>query len=729
LRHGWLLLCGVLVASALVYAPSLRGGFVWDDQPLILNDEQVHSPANWPAAFARDFFAASDDQFKYGYYRPLVTLSYMLDWALWRDNPLGYRLTNLLWHLLATALGFWLMQRLAPGSIWPAVIGAALFGLHPIHTESVAWIAGRTDLLCAVFALATLLCWHVYLTRNDARWRLAPDGKKKKAPPPRTAVAWWIGSAACLFLSLLAKEMGAVALLVMPAMAYFLFFDRRWRSLRRLGWECATMAGAVALYLVLRVGLADVLSDTTPTEHTFGKALVTFPAAFGVYLGKLLAPVKLSAYLVRPYGLHSATDAIWLAAGLVLLLGLGALIARAKRASPGVAFAATALLLSFVPLANLVRISGPSDMGFVMAERFLYLPSFFLCLLIVVGAAQAVKTPAQRTVAAIVATLLIVGCGARTAVASRLWADEMRVYENALRHTTEAPLLWANLGAAYRRAGRLDEALAALRRAEAVNARVRSADPTALYNNLGTALASLGRLDEALAAFDQSVAYGKRTDRTQFNRGEALRLLGRTEEALAAYRAATAANPRYADPRLRTAQIALVRGQVDEAERELRAVLQYDAQNPDALAGLAHVERRRGHLPQALDLLQQALRVRPNDYAALMALGGVTGQMQRFTEALAAFERARQAAPDQPSPYVAIAAARFRAGERERAKEVLDEARRKFPQNAEVLLGLLNYHYETGDLAAARAILAEALAVAPQHPQVMQYQKALAQSP
>ncbi|MHA1568302.1 MAG: tetratricopeptide repeat protein, partial [Alphaproteobacteria bacterium] len=583
MRTNALILAAVLACSALAYLPSLGGDFVWDDRPLILDDEQVHSFANLPRLFVRDFFAPGSDDFEYGYYRPLISTSYLLDWALWGRNPLGYRLANLLWHLLTTALLFLLLLKLLPSARWAALLGAALFGLHPAHTESVAWIAGRTDVICAAFVLAALLFWLLYLESNRERLDFVPKKKKKRTT---RAMLWYYGLAVlCVFLSLMAKEMGVVALLAAPLVAWHAG-GQKWSKLKILLPEFAGLLVALVAYFILRTVVAGVTTGEPSTQHTLWKALATFPGAFAAYLGKLLVPWRLTAYIVHPYVAQPFT--LWGTIGLLALALLLALIWRGRRAAPTLALSAGALLLSFLPLANLIRISGPSDMGFVMAERFLYLPSVFFCIFLAAFAAWLVAKVPRVPQEAIIALLVIASLayGVRTAFAARTWTDEGRLYEQALAVNENAPLLWANLGAYYRRQGRLDDAIAALNKAEQLNRELRSADWVSIYNNLGTAMASAGNLTEALGWFNKALAAGGQEDRVQFNRGEALRLLGRAEEAAAAYDASLRVNPNYLEPRLRRAQVRFATGNLAGAADDLQAVLAREPNQPDALANL-----------------------------------------------------------------------------------------------------------------------------------------------
>ncbi|MDP8222732.1 MAG: tetratricopeptide repeat protein [Candidatus Lernaella stagnicola] len=783
MRNRVLFAVVIVLVSAAVYVPSLSGEFVWDDRALITGDEQIQSLSNLPAAFARDFFAAGADDFKYGYYRPVITVSYMFDWALWGENPLGYRLTNLFWHLLATLLLFLLILRLLPTSIWPAAAGAVLFGLHPIHTESVAWISGRTDVVCTALALGSLLCWAIYLNRNEAWVRFDQKPKKKKEKPPqhRQGLGWAAAAAALFLASLLAKEMGVLVLPAAWGMAYLLTAERRSARWKRLLPEALVLAVVPVVYVLMRVGLAGVSVAPAGEQHSLWKALMTFPSAFAVYLGKLFFSTEYNAYYVWPYVSHPFS-----VPGLIglLLLAVGvAGVVYAWRSWPVIAFTVGMLLVSFVPLANLVRISAPSDMGFPIAERFLYMPSAFFALLLAVVLQDSLRKKSVTAVTAVAFAVLGLGYASFAYGAAGLWKSEIAVFENTLERHEEAPLLWTALGAAYRRDGRIDKAVAALRKAETLNERLQSADWVAIYNNLGTALASDDQLEEALAQFDKAAVLGKQVDRVQFNRGEALRLLGRSREALDAYDAAIAANLHYLQPRLRRAGLLITLGRGAEAVADLQHVLSQQPGHPDAAAllqkaqqaapvtptvgderlrqanefyrqgkhaeaevllravltdqpgeaeamvGLAHIEARRSKRGEAVSLLRRAVAARPDHAKAWLTLGALLGQVRDYVGSLDAYRHAAALLPDDPEAQVGLASSLFRAGDKQQAKHLLDEALKRFPQHPTVLLGLVSFHYESGEKDKARDMLELAAAVAPSHPQVQQFRKALASKP
>ena len=720
--------------TIVAYSPSLKGDFIWDDRPLILKDSQIRSFANIGRIFSRDFFAPGLDDYEYGYYRPVITLSYMIDRAFFGENPTGFRLMNLFWHLLAAFLLYRLLLALFPKHDFLCMATTAIFALHPMHVEAVAWISGRTDLICSVFSLVSALLWYKYLQQNPLL--VVPAKTKEKSKKVKNIdlnrKSLWVLFAAyfSLLVSLLSKEMGIVTPCLIIALAWLSLPENKVRGFRKLRWELGGFFVVVVIYLILRKVVGGVSASDPSAEHSILKALTTFPAAFAFYCQKLLAPINTAAYIVWPYQSHPFS--FYGISGLLLLASLLFVAFRKIISAPALAMTSFVFLASFGPLANIIRISGPTDMGFVMAERFLYIPSIFACLL--VGAfcsrwLSATKNKFSEKIVIAIFCVASLGFGIKTAHAAELWKNEALVYENALRHYPTAPLLWANLGAHYRRRGDIDLALNALRKAESINERLQSADPVAIYNNLGTALASAGRLPEALEYFDKAIDSGHQADQIHFNRGEALRLMGRAPEALRAYDKSLAINNAEVHPHLRRGQVRLALGEIDGALEDLNFVLSAEAENAEAMASLGIAWRNKGNLAKSRIFLNKAVSRGANNFQTWMALGGVEGQQGNFPKAAKAFERALKISPESIEALTALAAAQFRSGQKDAAKKLLNEALAKDPDNIEILIHLMHWHYEVGDNASLTELIRLATKIAPDHPVVMKYKAALEKSP
>ncbi len=724
---SFLVIAAIAIAA---YSPSLQGDFIWDDHALILSDAQIRSFRNIGAVFARDFFARGQDDFKYGYYRPVITLSYMADKALFGENATGFRVMNLLWHLLCVLLFYGLLIKIFPSHGLLNASLALVFAVHPTHAENVAWISGRTDLICVAFALTSAHPWLIYLGKNTALF--SPPATKKisrKKPVEATQKKGFVFLAfsyASFMICLLSKETGIVIPFFMMALAWIFLPDARGKKIRKLWPELAGYFFVVALDIGLRAWVGRVPFYGSSSHHSVFKAAATFPSAFALYLQKLIAPVHSAAYIVWPYANHPFTKCG--ALGLMILILAVIFIVSKRKTMPAATAAVFIFLVGFGPLANLIPIGGPSDMGFVVAERFLYLPSLFAALIVATLFSDHENSgpkPGGIKAMSMALCALSLFYGIQTARASMIWRNEASVYENALKRYPDAPMLWTNLGAYYRERGDIDMALDALRKAESINDRLHSADPVAIYNNMGTALASDGKPDEALVYFNRAVKSGGRTDQAYFNKAEALRLLGRGKEALDAYDRGIEKNGEEINPHIRRGQLRLAFGQYDGAIKDLKFVLDKDKENAQAMAALGLSYRSKGDNGRALPMLRKAVAHGAEDFDVLMALGGAEGQAGRFAEALRAFERAQKQRPDSVEAVTASSAALFRLGNKEKAGDLLSEALAKHPENIDILIHLMHWRYEMKNKGELEKLLQRAERVDPDNPVVKKYRSIL----
>ncbi len=437
--HRALALSLALVLGAGAYARALDNGFVWDDRVLIAENPKVKDLAQLGELLRADlFYGVVEEPRQMGYYRPLVSASYAFDYRLWGLSPRGFHLTNLLAHLGATALLLVLLVGLGAGTV-AAAAGAALFAVHPIHTEAVTWISGRTDVFALFFSLGAL-CLQL-----RGRWVLA---------------------AVCTGPALLSKES---ALAVPVAIAAWTWLGPAEGRIARVARAVAPQLVVVSGYLLMRFAWLGVAAPrSAPGLGGPLETLLTLPKAIGIYLGKLAWPAGGSAYLQLPY-VHSATDpGLWVGLGACVVLVVALIRHLASRAGQedgpgeGVATARLGILLlvSFLPISNLVRISGPPDMGFVMAERFLYMPSAAACGLAGLLFARAFARWPKPALGA-VAGVLALGAFA-TAERNTLWHDEISLFGAMVAASPDAELPRVSLGTALARAGRIEESRSTL---------------------------------------------------------------------------------------------------------------------------------------------------------------------------------------------------------------------------------------------------------------------------
>ena len=478
----WAWLVGPVLLAALAHANALHNPFVYDDHRMVVDNPSLRDLSN-------PLFVLVFQPF-----RPVVNVSYALDHALHGLDPFGYHLTSLLLHCLDTALLFLLIAGIgagrgprageppAPGPE-VAALAAALFAVHPMATESVGYVAGRAEVLCAAFALTSLLCFQRALAAAPGRAR-------------RLRVA---GGVASFALALACKEVAAM----LPAVVllYDLIFlpaddpGRRRRLLRLYAPLFAVLAAGAWARLHLYRSLE-------APERDLGVAtnLLTQSGVVWRYLRLFLLPVGQSVvHEVAEVTSFRGLPAAWGAFAALGLAGVALLAWLARRREPAVAFGALwflAMLLpsSLIPLPELA------------AEHRTYLASagLFLALasLLAAGLRAAALPPARaRAVGWVGALSLVALLGGLSAARNRVWSDPVRLWADALRN---APTVFAphyQLAEALRERGDCAAALPHYERAVALVPSYLDA-----RNNLGICLAQLGRLDDARRAFLAALA-------------------------------------------------------------------------------------------------------------------------------------------------------------------------------------------------------------------------------
>jgi tetratricopeptide (TPR) repeat protein len=526
------------------YIMTLGYGFAFDDVNVI--------PVGWqlgtvdPLEVART--PVRSDSTVLPYYRPLIALTYWWDGFLWQGNPGGFHLTNVLLHALVSVLVFLVARRLLPVGPAPLLAGL-LFAVHPIHVEAVAWVQGRVDLLSAVGVLLTVL-----LGLSGAE---ATEERK---------VLYWAASAMAFLLALLAKEVAVVAPLLT---ALVLVAEPRrgyWRRLRACLPLFGLQGAAFLFYFGLRISKlsspAVGLFGSPPLADRILLALRVIP----VYLRLLLWPVDLNPkhWVAPPSGILDWNVRM----GLALLLVLGAVVLAWRRQVPGLGPGLAWLGLAWLPASNLVPIP-----AFVLAERYLYLPSVGFCIALagVAAAAGALGDRWRRPLLA-TAAILLLSLGGLASAHAGLWRDPRTFYEGLVRLNPNSALAHNGLGAIFLDLG--EEALAETEFREALRLHPRHAGA---LNNLGILAQRRGELVAARRFYGEALTARPNQAEVWNNLGSLYEAEGNLEQAAAAY---------------------------------LRAI-RLDSTIPRFMVNLAGVLAAQGRRQDAANLLERAVKLDP----------------------------------------------------------------------------------------------------------------------
>jgi protein O-mannosyl-transferase len=634
-RHAWRLLAlWALVLTA--YSNSFQAGLVFDSAAVISEDARVHAvtPQNLRLILTEPYWHGSTTL---GLYRPLTTFSYLLNYTIFGNGiaPAGYHWVNLALHGVNVSLVY-LLGILVLGAATPAFALAAVWGLHPLLTESVTNVVGRADLLAAFGVLAGLLC---YATSASA------VGRHK--------LFWVAAMVAAQAVGIFSKENAAV----LPAIMFL--YDLTWR--KRAAWRaCAPAYAALALpfaaflYLrgTLQVHILAPFGDNPLTSADFWTARLTAIKVIGKYLWLFIWPARLSpdySYNAVPlFGWHPAQweDAKALIA-MALCLGAALLAVRWYRTRKPLFFFLAFFFVALAPTSNLAIL-----IGSIMAERFVYLPSIGLAGCVVAGICMLGRQVSwqrllDRPAIWISLVLLCLACAARTYARNSDWLDERSLWTSAVDVCPGSARVHNNLGQALTQLpGRLPDAIAELQTALRIEPNYAAA-----HSNLGSALAQLpNRLPDAIAEFQAALRIAPDSAEAHYNLGNVLaQLPGRVPDAIAQYEAVLRLEPGDAAAHNNLGLVlANSGGRWQEAVAEYEAALRTDPDLAAAHNNLGNaLLQLPGRLPDAIAQYQAVLRLEPGDPAAHLNLGNALSQLPgRLPEAIAQYEAALHINPD-----------------------------------------------------------------------------------
>ena len=590
------------------YFPALSGGFVWDDA-IFAEEPVIH---RWSGLWSI-WFSPRDIRNE-GHYWPIVYTTFWLEHKLWGLAPLGYHLVNVVLHLVNTVLVWRLLVTLAVPGAWAV---AAVFAVHPLHVESVAWVIERKDLLSALFYLSAVLVWIRFV----------------EAPHPRRY---------CLALGLFAAGLLSKSMVVTLPAALLLW--HWWKRGRVTGTDCLRLAPFFVVGLGITAGDLVFYASREPLAlgYTAVERTLIAARALWFYTGKLVWPSDLA--VIYPLWEMTAGDPVgWAyaaaAAGLAgLLWCLRHRLGRGPLA--GAAFFAVTLspVLGFVDY-------GYMQFSFV-ADRFQYLAGIGVMAVLVGGAALGAKRLPGRLRFAPAGALLVVLAvlGTLTWHQAGIYRDEITFFSHIVSLNPEGRDAHLNLGHALFDAGRVEES----REASLVAIEQRP-EAAAAHANLGRALLDEERFDEAEARLAHALALDPRDRSTWQNMGELRRKQGRFEEAVEWFGKVLAkdtGNPR-AHAGLGASLYKLKR--YDEALASMDRALALAPEEPKlrslhALAGRAQLAL--GRTGEAEQRFQRAVQVDPRNSAPLVELARLRVAQERFDEADAYLRRARELAPD-----------------------------------------------------------------------------------
>ena len=511
----------------------------------------------------------------------------MVDWQLWGPAPAGHHATNLALHAANTALVFLFFER-TTGATWRSVLVAALFGVHPLRVESVAWAAERKDVLSTLCWLLTLHAYVGWVKRRGlGRYLLVALG---------------------FALGLAAKPMLVTLPLTLLLVDYWPLgrfgADRRRLVLEKVPLVPIAAAAAVATVWAQRAGKLRSLEEY-PLLLRLENAIVSYVD----YLWKTLWPRDLAVLYPFPDSLPLAK----VLASAALLVLMTAAVWRLRRSRPHLLFGWLWFLGTLFPVMGLVQVGEQA-----MADRFTYVP--LVGIFVAIAWSLPAAAPSLVTAAA-AGVLLLLALQTRTQVG--YWRNAATLFEHALAVEERNPVAHMNFGYELLRAGDVDAAIGHLERAlelrpNYMNARIE----------LGNALVRRGRLDDAMVHYTRAVERDPRSVQALTNVGHVLALEGRVDEAIPYHEQALRINQTYAVAHNNLGMALAEKGRTVEARAHFEEALRQEPTNTEALNNLGSMLIREGRPVEGLASIERAIELRSdfgpahlNRAAALILLG------------------------------------------------------------------------------------------------------------
>ena len=593
-KRCWIYAGLALVTTAL-YLPGWQHSFVdYDDQQYVTDNPRVQAGLTWRGlVWAFGFYA--------GNWHPLAWLSHMVDCQLYGANPGGHHLTSVLLHVASTLLLFSVLNRMT-AAIWRSAAVAALFAWHPLHVESVAWIAERKDVLCAFFWMLTLWFYVRYTEQGTTLRYLSVLGS--------------------FGLCLMSKPMGVTLPFVLLLLDYWplkrlsQMADFKKLLLEKLPF---LMLSAMACVLTLR---AQQIAIVSTAGLSVPHRLAHVVAAYNHYLAAMFFPRHLAVYY--PYQIR--LPALTLVCATAMLGGVTALALGNFRRRPHVIVGWLWYLGTLVPVIGLVQVGDQA-----WADRYTYLPLIGLFISVVWLACEFIK---NRVVLQTIGGIIMAALIATSSIQLGYWKNTYTLFEHANRVTPDNYLAVTMLGSLLAKEHKYDEAMADYQTA----LRYQPTFPEAHFF-LGAVLDEQGRLDEAIAEYQQALWFKPTQEQTHIFMGIVLGKQKKYDEAMAHYQAALKINPDSAVAENNLARILHTLGRLAEAVAHYQTALEIDPKLELAHNNLGVLLLQRGNLAEGTWHLREALRLKPGNAETEFNLALALNRQGQWGEAAALFEK------------------------------------------------------------------------------------------
>ena len=677
-RRNTVVICLLLVAAVfMVFGQTARHEFInMDDGQYVTENPHIRGGLTWQSVRWVSTAGLAHNDPNADYWQPLSLFSHALDIELFGLQPAGHHLMNVGLHAAAAVALFLVLQSMT-NAPWRCAFVAALFALHPLRVESVAWVTERKDVLSGLFFMLTLGAYTRYV----------------RGP---FSLSRYLTVVFVFALGLMSKPM----LVTLPFVLLLLDYWPLQRiprtasgsalgALRPLIIEkipLLALSATSCMVTVLGQGEAVAPIEKSPVALRIGNSAVSYIG----YLGKMAFPIGLGGF----YPLSVNDMVIWKAGvALVLLAGITAGVVLLRRTRPYLLVGWLWYVGMLVPVIGLLQSEDPAP-----ADRFTYLPQIGVCLLVVWAVWDMVSSRRYgRLLLGFAAVSVITALMVCATIQTSYWHDSESLWIHALSCTFRNYAAHNNLANALAVQGRSAEAIAQYQKALAIKPDFKWA-----RYSLANVLAAQGRTAEAIAQYQKALEISPDFAEARYNLANVLAGQGRTAEAIAQYQKAVVSAPNAAEAHNNLGTVLLGQGRPVEAIEQYQKALEISPDFAEARYNLANALAAQGRIAEAIEQYQQALRIKPDYEEVRNNLANALAAQGRSTEAIAQYQKTLEHNPNNAEAHNNLGTVLLGQG---RSAEAIEQ----YQKALEIRPDFAQARYNLGNVLAAQGRTAEAI--------------------